>query len=113
MRTPTHALPYGRQRALEIAIALACRPRVLLLDEPAAGIPEAERHELFAIIAALPADVTILLVEHDMNLVFSFATRIAVLVGGALFADGTPQQVAADPRVRAVYLGDGAGEAAA
>jgi branched-chain amino acid transport system ATP-binding protein len=113
MHTPTSVLPYGRQRALEIAIALACRPRVLLLDEPAAGIPEAERHELFAIIAALPADVTILLVEHDMNLVFSFATRIAVLVGGALFADGTPQQVAADPRVRAVYLGEDAGDAAA
>jgi len=99
-------LPYGKQRLLEIALAFACRPRVLLLDEPAAGVPEAERHELLATIEALPADVTVLLIEHDMDLVFSFADRISVLVNGALFVDGAPEEVARDPRVKAVYLGE-------
>ena len=99
-------LPYGKQRLLEIALAFACRPRVLLLDEPAAGVPEAERHELLATIDALPAEVTVLLIEHDMDLVFSFADRISVLVNGSLFADGAPEEVARDPRVKAVYLGE-------
>jgi branched-chain amino acid transport system ATP-binding protein len=99
-------LPYGKQRLLEIALAFACRPQVLLLDEPAAGVPEAERHELLATIDALPADVTVLLIEHDMDLVFSFADRISVLVNGALFVDGAPEDVAKDPRVKAVYLGE-------
>jgi ABC-type branched-subunit amino acid transport system ATPase component len=106
MHERTAILPYGKQRLLEIALAFACRPRVLLLDEPAAGVPEAERHELLATIAALPADVTVLLIEHDMDLVFSFADRISVLVNGALFVDGAPEQVARDPRVKAVYLGE-------
>jgi branched-chain amino acid transport system ATP-binding protein len=106
MHARTGELPYGKQRLLEIAVAIACRPRVLLLDEPAAGVPEAERHELLAIIAELPEDVTVLLVEHDMNLVFSFADRISVLVNGALFVEGTPEEVASDPRVKAVYLGE-------
>ena len=79
---------------------------VLLLDEPAAGVPEAERHELLATIEALPAEVTVLLIEHDMDLVFSFADRISVLVNGALFVDGAPEEVARDPRVKAVYLGE-------
>jgi len=104
----TATLPYGKQRLLEIAVAFACRPRVLLLDEPAAGVPEAERHELLATVAALPQDVTVLLIEHDMDLVFSFAQRISVLVGGALLVEGTAEEVAADPRVRAVYLGEAA-----
>ncbi|HUC51757.1 MAG TPA: ABC transporter ATP-binding protein [Xanthobacteraceae bacterium] len=99
-------LPYGKQRLLEIALAFACRPHVLLLDEPAAGVPEAERHELLAAIDALPADVTVLLIEHDMDLVFSFADRVSVLVNGALFVDGAPEDVAKDPRVKAVYLGE-------
>ena len=102
-----NTLPYGKQRLLEIALALACKPRVLLLDEPAAGVPEDERHEILAILAALPADVTVLLIEHDMDLVFSFANRISVLVSGALLCDGTPEEIANDPRVRAVYLGEG------
>jgi branched-chain amino acid transport system ATP-binding protein len=106
MHEPTAVLPYGKQRLLEIALAFACRPRLLLLDEPAAGVPEAERHELLATIAALPKDVTVLLIEHDMDLVFSFAERISVLVNGALFVDGAPDQVARDPRVKAVYLGE-------
>ncbi|HEY8440550.1 MAG TPA: ABC transporter ATP-binding protein, partial [Xanthobacteraceae bacterium] len=80
----TGNLPYGKQRLLEIALAIACRPQVLLLDEPAAGVPEAERRDILATVAALPADVTVLLIEHDMDLVFSFAQRISVLVNGAL-----------------------------
>ena len=103
----TAVLPYGRQRLLEIALAIACRPRVLLLDEPAAGVPEEERHEILAIVAGLPADVTVLLIEHDMDLVFSFADRISVLVGGAVFVEGPVDAIARDPRVREVYLGEG------
>jgi branched-chain amino acid transport system ATP-binding protein len=103
----TATLPYGKQRLLEIALAFACRPRVLLLDEPAAGVPDAERDSILATVAALPADVTVLLIEHDMDIVFSFADRISVLVNGELFMEGTPEEVAADPRVKAVYLGEG------
>ena len=106
MHTRTAILPYGKQRLLEIALAFACRPQVLLLDEPAAGVPEVERHELLATIAALPKDVTVLLIEHDMDLVFSFADRISVLVNGGLLVDGAPEDVAHDPRVKAVYLGE-------
>ena len=101
----TGNLPYGKQRLLEIALAIACRPNVLLLDEPAAGVPEDERHEILATVAALPADVTVLLIEHDMDLVFAFADRISVLVNGALFVDGAPDAIMNDERVRAVYLG--------
>ncbi|MBS0520159.1 MAG: ABC transporter ATP-binding protein [Proteobacteria bacterium] len=104
MRTDT--LPYGKQRLLEIAVAFACRPQVLLLDEPAAGVPEVERRDILAAIAALPGDVSVLLIEHDMDLVFSFARRISVLVDGALLVEGEPGAIAADPRVRAVYLGE-------
>jgi branched-chain amino acid transport system ATP-binding protein len=102
----TAVLPYGKQRLLEIAVAIACRPRVLLLDEPAAGVPEDERHEILSAVAALPDDVTVLLIEHDMDIVFSFADRISVLVNGALFVEGTPEEVARDARVKAVYLGE-------
>jgi branched-chain amino acid transport system ATP-binding protein len=106
MDEPTATLPYGKQRLLEIALAIACRPRVLLLDEPAAGVPEAERHGILDAVAALPSDVTVLLIEHDMDIVFSFADRISVLVNGALFVEGPPEEVARDPRVKAVYLGE-------
>jgi len=102
----TAVLPYGKQRLLEIAVAIACRPRVLLLDEPAAGVPEDERHEILAVVGALPNDVSVLLIEHDMDLVFSFADRISVLVNGALLTEGTPEEVAGDARVKAVYLGE-------
>jgi len=81
---------------------------VLLLDEPAAGVPEEERHEVLAIVRALPSDVTVVLIEHDMDLVFSFADRISVLVSGALFTEGTVAEIAADPRVKAIYLGEDA-----
>jgi branched-chain amino acid transport system ATP-binding protein len=99
-------LPYGKQRQIEIAAAFAARPSVLLLDEPAAGVPEAERRELMATVAGLPEDVSVLLIEHDMDLVFRFATRITVLVNGRLLADGTPSEIANDPAVRAAYLGE-------
>jgi branched-chain amino acid transport system ATP-binding protein len=104
--TETRSLPYGKQRLLEIALALATRPNVLLLDEPAAGIPSSESAELFAVIAALPRDVSIIFIEHDMNLVFKFAEKITVLVGGAVLVEGTPDEIARDQRVREVYLGE-------
>src|SRR6185436_12385156 len=109
--TLTRNLPYGKQRLLEIALALAMRPRILLLDEPASGIPAADSAEVFQVIAALPSDVTVLFIEHDMDLVFRFAQRIAVLVDGRLLTEGTPSEIAADQRVRDVYLGEPAGSA--
>ncbi|MCW8059199.1 MULTISPECIES: ABC transporter ATP-binding protein [Agrobacterium tumefaciens complex] len=99
------SLPYGKQRLLEIALAVACKPKVLLLDEPAAGVPEADRKEVMARIAALPNEVSILLIEHDMDLVFNFANRISVLVAGALFAEGSVEEISKDQRVKQVYLG--------
>ena len=108
MNEPTATLPYGKQRLLEIAVAIATKPRVLLLDEPAAGVPESERHDILAAVASLPRDVTVLLIEHDMDLVFSFADRISVLVNGAMLVEGAPGEVARDPRVKAVYLGEAA-----
>ena len=102
----TRVLPYGKRRLLEIAIAVAARPRVLLLDEPVAGVPAGESREILDTLAALPADVTVLLIEHDMDLVFRFATRMSVLVNGALFAEGSTDEIARDPRVKAVYLGE-------
>ena len=107
--TPTHDLPYGKQRLLEIALALALEPKVLLLDEPASGIPAGDSTEVFEVIAALPGDVTVLFIEHDMELVFRFAQRVAVLVDGRLLTEGTPAEISADPRVRDVYLGEAGG----
>jgi branched-chain amino acid transport system ATP-binding protein len=102
---PTHELAYGQQRLLEIALALATKPKVLLLDEPAAGVPQGESAELFAVIANLSQDIAVLFIEHDMNVVFRFAHRIIVMVGGRILVQGTPQEIAADVRVREVYLG--------
>jgi ABC-type branched-subunit amino acid transport system ATPase component len=108
MSSATTLLPYGKQRLLEIALAIATEPKVLLLDEPAAGVPEEERHEVLGIVRDLPADVTVVLIEHDMDLVFSFADRISVLVGGALFAEGTVSEISGDRQVKAIYLGEDA-----
>ena len=102
----TRNLAYGKQRLLEIALALATRPTILLLDEPAAGIPAGESAELFGVISALPRDVTVLFIEHDMDLVFRFAERITVMVAGKVLTEGTPAEIAADPRVKEVYLGE-------
>ena len=101
----TRELAYGQQRLLEIALALATKPSVLLLDEPAAGVPREESAELFAAIADLPSDITVLFIEHDMDIVFKFASRIIVMVAGSILLEGTPQEIAADARVREVYLG--------
>jgi branched-chain amino acid transport system ATP-binding protein len=108
MTRRTNTLPYGKQRLLEIALAMACKPKLLLLDEPAAGVPEDERHDVLDSVAALPEAVTVLLIEHDMELVFSFADRISVLVQGAVFAEGSVDEISSDPRVKAVYLGEDA-----
>jgi branched-chain amino acid transport system ATP-binding protein len=101
----TRELAYGQQRLLEIALALATRPNVLLLDEPAAGVPRDESRELFAAVAGLSPDLTVLFIEHDMNVVFRFASRILVMVSGRILVEGAPPDIAADPRVREVYLG--------
>ena len=101
----TRELAYGQQRLLEIALALAVKPKVLLLDEPAAGVPREESRELFAAIAGLSSEITVLFIEHDMDLVFRFASRVIVMVGGRVLLEGTPHEIATDPRVRAVYLG--------
>jgi branched-chain amino acid transport system ATP-binding protein len=98
-------LPYGKQRLVEIAIALAAEPSVLLLDEPAAGVPGGESGIIFDVIAQLPAGMAVLMIEHDMDLVFRFAQRITVMVRGSILVEGTPAEIAADPRVREVYLG--------
>ncbi len=103
--TPTSALPYGRQRLLEIALALAGKPKVLLLDEPAAGVPANESFEVMEAIEGLPREVAVLFIEHDMDLVFRFAERISVLVAGTVLCEGTPREIADHPEVRRVYLG--------
>jgi branched-chain amino acid transport system ATP-binding protein len=98
-------LPYGQQRLLEITIALALKPRVLLLDEPAAGVPAAESHRIHEVLERLPTEIAILIIEHDMDVVFRFARHIVVLVQGRVLVRGAPAEISADPRVRAVYLG--------
>jgi branched-chain amino acid transport system ATP-binding protein len=108
-------LPYGRQRLIELAIALGLKPEVLLLDEPAAGVPSAESHIILDAIERLPEHIAVLIIEHDMDVVFRFAKRITVMVGGTVFAEGTPREIEANPRVREVYLGQagiGAGQGA-
>lgn len=99
-------LPYGKQRLVEIAIALGLKPAVLLLDEPAAGVPSLESERIVQALNSLPADIAILIIEHDMELVFRFAQRITVLVQGEVLCVGTPEEIAGDRRVHQVYLGE-------
>ena len=99
-------LPYGKQRLVEIAIALGLRPKVLLLDEPAAGVPSHESEKILSNLERLPPDIAILIIEHDMDLVFRFAQRIPVLVQGVVLVEGTPDEIARDKRVHDVYLGE-------
>ena len=105
-RLSVAGLPYGKQRLVEIAIALGLRPRVLLLDEPAAGVPTLESHRILEVLDALPKDIAILIIEHDMDVVFRFAQRITVLTQGTVLVEGTPAEIAADKHVREVYLGE-------
>jgi branched-chain amino acid transport system ATP-binding protein len=105
-RRPVRELPYGRQRLVEIAIALAQRPKLLLLDEPAAGVPSSESHLILDVISRLDPNIAILIIEHDMDVVFRFAERITILVAGAVLTEGTPDEISANERVRSVYLGE-------
>ena len=98
-------LPYGRQRLIELAIAIGLKPQVLLLDEPAAGVPSAESHIILDAIERLPEDIAVLIIEHDMDVVFRFAKHVTVMVSGAVFAEGTPREIEANQEVRSVYLG--------
>jgi ABC-type branched-subunit amino acid transport system ATPase component len=102
-------LPYGRQRLLEVAIALSLQPRVLLLDEPAAGVPSTETHVILDALEALDPDIALLIIKHDMDVVFRLARRVTVLVRGAVLTEGSPEEIGADLRVREVYLGHGDG----
>jgi ABC-type branched-subunit amino acid transport system ATPase component len=99
-------LPYGKQRLVEIAIALGLAPKVLLLDEPAAGVPSMESERILKVLDHLPAGIAILIIEHDMDLVFRFARRITVLVQGEVLLEGPPEEIARDRRVHQVYLGE-------
>lgn len=103
--TAVGQLAYGQQRLLEIALALALKPKVLILDEPAAGVPHSESHRILDALERLPPDLAVLMIEHDMDLVFRFAKRVVVLAQGRLLCDGTAAEITADPRVREVYLG--------
>jgi branched-chain amino acid transport system ATP-binding protein len=98
-------LSYGEQRQLEIALALATRPRLLLLDEPTAGLSPAETERVLGIVRELPREITILLIEHDMAVVFGTCERIVVLHQGEIVADGAPDEVAGNRRVQEIYLG--------
>ena len=104
-RSRAGSISHGEQRALEIELALASRPRALLLDEPMAGLSGAERQQALDRLRALPPEVTLVIVEHDLDAVFSIAERISVLNHGVLIADGTAAEVRANPQVQEVYLG--------
>ena len=103
---PVNTLPYGRQRLTEIAVALGLSPKALLLDEPAAGVPSSESSVIIEVIEELPRDIALLIIEHDMDLVFRLARRITVLVQGRILVEGPPEAIAADADVRRVYLGE-------
>ena len=105
-RKPVRTLPYGRQRLLEIAIAIALKPTVLLLDEPTSGVPAGDSHIVMDMVQSLSREIAVLIIEHDMEMVFRFAERITVMVNGAILRHGSAAEIAADAEVRAVYLGE-------
>jgi len=105
MHRKVREIAYGQQRLLEIAVAMALKPKVLLLDEPAAGVPQSDTARIEQALAELPADLAVLMIEHDMDLVFRFASRVVVLAAGAIIFDGSPSEVTKDARVREAYLG--------
>ncbi len=100
-----HELAYGRQRLVEMALTLALKPRILILDEPSAGVPASDSHIITDAIERLPEDLSVLIIEHDMNLVFKVARKIVVLVNGAILTEGTPGEIAGNQQVRDLYLG--------
>jgi branched-chain amino acid transport system ATP-binding protein len=102
---PVRSLSYGEQRQLEIGIALACEPELLLLDEPTSGMSPSETARMIDLIGTLPRSLSILMIEHDMEVVFSVADRITVLYYGKVLVTGTPAEIQANSRVREVYLG--------
>ena len=103
---PVNTLAYGRQRLIEIAVALGLSPKVLLLDEPAAGVPSSETGLVAGVVERLPPDIAVLIIDHDMDLVFRLARRITVMVEGRILVEGPPEAIAGDPQVRQVYLGE-------
>jgi ABC-type branched-subunit amino acid transport system ATPase component len=103
---PVNTLAYGRQRLIEIAVALGLAPKVLLLDEPAAGVPSSETGIVADVVERLPSDIAVLIIDHDMDLVFRLARRITVMVEGRILVEGPPEAIAANPQVRQVYLGE-------
>ena len=103
---PVNTLAYGRQRLIEIAVALGLAPKVLLLDEPAAGVPSSETGLVVEVVERLPPDIAVLIIDHDMDLVFRLARRITVMVEGRILVEGPPEAIAGDPQVRQVYLGE-------
>ena len=106
---PVERLAYGQQRLVELALTLALKPRILILDEPAAGVPSSDSHLIVEAVERLPKELAVLIIEHDMDLVFRLARSILVLVAGEILTEGTPAEIAADPRVRELYLGAGHG----